>query len=302
MTLTSQNTTTEDVLSITLVMSIEYFFYGLYTVLFVLSIWVIQHVHAKRNTTTTSKTNQLHLTSMIVIFILTTSAIVLHSALNGQLILQNHFQDGAFGASSTPKLINSLGIIGHMSDHKVGVSPRTKIQISFYSSFVTDCLIIYRMYLIWGRRGRIVAVPLVISVLNHVLGFIMTFSALHKPIAHQDVLELTFFIIDLLNNVVITFLNAGRIWKINRNARSIMELRSNINYHRTAMKIIIESGILYAVILVILVITVIGHKPAVSSSILLIPMFLPPLASVPTLIIVQAGFKKIEEYPEDSVS
>ncbi|THU79820.1 hypothetical protein K435DRAFT_810398 [Dendrothele bispora CBS 962.96] len=182
MTLTSQNTTTEDVLSITLVMSIEYFFYGLYTVLFVLSIWVIQHVHAKRNTTTTSKTNQLHFTSMVVIFILTTSAIVLHSALNGQLILQNHFQDGAFGASSTPKLINSLGLLDYL-------------QLPY------ECQI-YRMYLIWGRRGRIVAVPLVISVLNH----------------------------------------AGRIWKINKNARSIMELRSNINYHRTAMKIIMSHG------------------------------------------------------------
>ncbi|THU83042.1 hypothetical protein K435DRAFT_436158 [Dendrothele bispora CBS 962.96] len=289
----SQDTTTGDILFMVLVMSIQYFLYGLYTILFVLSIWVLQQSSATTKSKASVKANRLHFTSMIAIFIFTTSTIILHSILNGQLILLNQFQGNTFKKKSLPRVINNLHV--------------ATLMVFLTTNLITDLLIIYRMYCIWDKKRNVVLVPLVISVLSHVCGLIAT--PLITPnqgnlefLRIQDISLSAFIIINLVNNLVVTFLNVKRIWKINKAAKGISSLISNVRYYTRVITIIIESGILYAVTHIMLLIAVVllnGWKTAVSAPTTVIPIFLPPLASVPTLIIVQAGMRKKVQMSKD---
>ncbi|THV04593.1 hypothetical protein K435DRAFT_790813 [Dendrothele bispora CBS 962.96] len=262
---------TINILAVMLVMSVEYFLYGLYTTLFILSIWILRHVPPTKNMSpASSKTNQLHLTSLVVIFILTTFAVILHSVLNGQLILQQ----GASRESSFPRLISNLTIATLL----ICLITRSSNQICVFGFIIS---------------------PQELSGLSHVLnlgqkkkggsGSVYHFCV--KPClpqrdklkSHQgNIFEVVFFMINLVNNIVITSLNAQRIWKIDKGAKSRPGLKSSSNYFRKVIRIIVQSGILYTVTHVVVLIVIASQSQLFLAKPTKSPSSLSPIAQQAT--------------------
>ncbi|KAJ7744095.1 hypothetical protein B0H16DRAFT_1560178 [Mycena metata] len=126
------------------------------------------------------------------------------------------------------------------------------IVFAFNKSFVSAlACALYRCYTIWGCRWRIVLVPVILVTSTLVIG-LMTLTGLYPNLKLQYI-----YISSIIANLCLMFLTAGRIWWIRRASRTLQGTVSNTLRHRydRAIEMILESGIIYCVFSIGLMIT-----------------------------------------------
>ncbi|THU84967.1 hypothetical protein K435DRAFT_970943 [Dendrothele bispora CBS 962.96] len=148
-------------------------------------------------------------------------------------------------------------------------------------------------------------VPRIFCCINHILAIfallvVMSDSDREERIRLTQIFDSIFFVGNLLNNSLVTSLNARKIWEINQDAEAILRDRSVVmkRTYNHAMTVIIESGLIYTITHIVLLITVLK----VSSVSTVVPIFVPILASIPTLIVLRAGMGVAVESVEQTVT
>ncbi|KAJ8074663.1 hypothetical protein PM082_022241 [Marasmius tenuissimus] len=144
------------------------------------------------------------------------------------------------------------------------------------SNLVTDIILIWRCYVIWGSRRRVVALPGLLCLVNNVAGYLtivpkkgpwtpvsqLDFGILYNHGYHESdlsfkVLALGAFCGILFSNLLLTVLIAGRVLYISRQL-SLINSRPITRMYRTIIHASIESGVLYPI--AVFAYTVMGYE------------------------------------------
>ncbi|KAK1231603.1 hypothetical protein PQX77_005281 [Marasmius sp. AFHP31] len=173
---------------------------------------------------------------------------------------------------------------------------------------VAGAMLIHRCYLVWGRQKRI-AIPLAIlssiSSLFCLAAGILTAIGLEELrrsvtsaniILSADTYNLVGTIVSTVVNVAVTLLTAGRIWRINRQSQARLDIEKDTKKFSTAIRIILESGIIYPTVMIVHLIVVKGSSmrkelPPID----LYPVVVLSAGIAPTLAIVRAQIAKLTE-------
>ncbi|KAF8164385.1 hypothetical protein K438DRAFT_1984719 [Mycena galopus ATCC 62051] len=123
------------------------------------------------------------------------------------------------------------------------------------NNLVTDLLFLYRCYVIWGSRKRILVLPGILAVATMVMGCI-------SGLEHYGLIKMSSYIdprvpvcMAGVTNVLLTCLTAGRIWYIRRGVQALTGWRAVRKRYDTATAIILESGVLYTLCVILYVIS-----------------------------------------------
>ncbi|ESK93522.1 hypothetical protein Moror_1645 [Moniliophthora roreri MCA 2997] len=126
---------------------------------------------------------------------------------------------------------------------------------------IADSVLIHRLYTIWGSTTRVIAVPVLASVVANAFGFatgIMQILAFNPNIGTVEFsiktanFQLGYYATNAAVNSMITLMIAGRIWWTARDARRAISNRSEISKKfRTVVAMVLESGMIYPTVLVI---------------------------------------------------
>ncbi|KAJ7022409.1 hypothetical protein C8F04DRAFT_1138113 [Mycena alexandri] len=145
--------------------------------------------------------------------------------------------------SSTQHLMQVKGVIDNV--------------LALANNFAADSFFTYRCYVIWGDsryRLRVIAVPLLLLVFTTIFGITNALLAPHpstmnpvnvslSPVYSVGV-EITVGLGQILANLLLTGLAAGRIWWTRRNLRVIGETKLTQRCN-TAIAMLLESSALY---------------------------------------------------------
>ncbi|KAF7342285.1 hypothetical protein MVEN_01816600 [Mycena venus] len=149
------------------------------------------------------------------------------------------------------------------------------------NNLVTDSLFLFRCYMIWGSRWKVIVFPGLLVVSTFVAGCVAIAS---PTVSASQTLQQAPYIMAAITNLVLLFLTAGRIWWIRRGARQIGTTGLEDRYSKV-IAMIVESGAIYCIFTILLIVTYpMGFPFAVLQ---VIAMHLVNI--VPTLIIVRVG-------------
>ncbi|KAJ7132581.1 hypothetical protein C8R44DRAFT_774210 [Mycena epipterygia] len=173
---------------------------------------------------------------------------------------------------------------------------------SLTNNFLTDSLFLYRCYVIWGSQKRIIILPGLLMIGTVATGFLSVVS-----VSFQDA-TITYGLA-AATNVVLTALTAGRILWIRRDASHIPVDKSHIPVDKTvcprynmAIRLILESGVIYCIAAIVLLITSLGAakigSAAETSSVIVGGFFQSLLNIIPTFTLVYVG-RIAADTPED---
>ncbi|KAF8735513.1 hypothetical protein AX14_001946 [Amanita brunnescens Koide BX004] len=209
--------------------------YGAYTVLFVLTSWVL--VYRRQRGRPVHKTM---FGISLVMFILAT----MHIGVNFTRIIKAFiiFRNEPGGPAA---FFNELSEFTQIFGSTIYVA----------QTLVGDGVVLYRCYLVWGRRRSIIAFPCILFMGSFVTGVGILYSfARVEPDAEVFVQKLQEWIISFFSstfstNVICTGLVASRIWFVNRQT-SVFTGYSM----RPIIFLVIESGAVYSLTLLVLLI------------------------------------------------
>ncbi|KAJ6529449.1 hypothetical protein DFH09DRAFT_1185129 [Mycena vulgaris] len=170
------------------------------------------------------------------------------------------------------------------------------------NNLVTDSLLLYRCYVIWGSRKRILLVPGILILATMILGFISGLGYYRLISLAVDIDPRVPFTMATTTNILLMCLTAGRIWYIGRQAQTVTGQRFRQRYD-TAVAIILESGLLYCLCAIIYVISASLNSGSASAMIFngvawgLFQLGVVSCFSniVPTLILVRVGLGRSTE-------
>ncbi|KAJ7598601.1 hypothetical protein C8J56DRAFT_169818 [Mycena floridula] len=214
---------------------IQTLLYGAYTVVFALTFWVLVYKRPNRE-----PLNKSMLGFSVTMFVLAT----MHIAVNYSRILKAFvvYQDEPGGpASFFNQLSETTQILGS--------------AIYVVQTLVGDSVVLYRCYLVWGRRLSIIAFPFLLLLGSTACGIGILYSfAVVVPEAEIFVVQLqdwivSFFSLTLATNIICTSLVAFRIWHVNRQVMSFV----NHNFMPIIL-LVVESGAIYSATLLTLLI------------------------------------------------
>ncbi|KAK7022976.1 hypothetical protein R3P38DRAFT_2956742 [Favolaschia claudopus] len=117
------------------------------------------------------------------------------------------------------------------------------------NNLVTDSLFLYRCYVIWGRQKHILAVPAAFMLSTFAMGIWDTWMA------NSEAPKIMFGLA-ALTNITLTSLTAGRILWLWRKLPQINQDSTSSARCKRAVNIILESGALYCLGVVLLLIAV----------------------------------------------
>ncbi|KAJ8088190.1 hypothetical protein PM082_013741 [Marasmius tenuissimus] len=172
------------------------------------------------------------------------------------------------------------------------------------ANIAAETMLIHRCYTIWGSSKRVGIPLLVISTLGSlisIIGAILVSYGISQDttiehnvflIAVGEFLILIGFILSVLVNVSVTVLTAGRIWWVNRESKIYLGVNTD-NKLTHAMRIIIESGLMYPTMMItqaIIANTSGGLEDPLPVD--LVPVLVLSAAIAPALVIVRAHFDK----------
>lgn len=221
----------------------EAFFFGCYTVLFVLSTYLMQR---------RTRSRRLFNRPIFIISIMLYFSCAAHFALEF-----SHFYNA----------LATTGVYGFANETSVLVGADILISVT---DFFGQLILIYRCWLLWSRNYWIIVFP----TLTSVGGLACIAAAIHSllrinpssPIAPSSLvpLGLAGFILPLCANVFVTALIATRIWllsphRLHDDLRGVYVPQGR---GRAAIDIVIESGALYLVVQLIFVVLFAIHHPA----------------------------------------
>ncbi|KAF5353939.1 hypothetical protein D9756_007156 [Leucocoprinus leucothites] len=150
----------------------------------------------------------------------------------------------------------------------------------FVNNLIADILLIYRCYVIWSRSILVIIAPCICLLASLRVFYVQS------PQGDLFVDRRYIYIWMALGfNIVVTVLNASRIWWLSREVRKVLGPTLTRKYY-SAMVIIIESGAIYS--LYVLISQLI--KTVVDKNLIILDAGLTQVVSIaPTLIIVQVG-------------
>ncbi|KAL5531102.1 hypothetical protein ACEPAG_3978 [Sanghuangporus baumii] len=220
---------------------IQTLLYGAYTVVFILTVWVLLFKRAPQE-----PINKTMLAISIVLFVLAT----MHIGVNYTRIIKAFVthRDAPGGPAA---FFNQLSEFTQIFGSTIYVA----------QTLVGDGVVLYRSYLVWERKFRVIAFPCLLLLGSTACGIGILYSfAKVVPEAEIFVNELqnwivSFFSLTLATNIVCTALVAARIWMLNR---SIMSFASHS--YRPIIILVIESGAVYSVTLLALLILYKAHS------------------------------------------
>ncbi|KAJ7744100.1 hypothetical protein B0H16DRAFT_1560202 [Mycena metata] len=154
--------------------------------------------------------------------------------------------------------------------------------IFFTNNLVSDSLLLYRCFLIWGSQWPPVVLPGILVIATCAAGYNTTINSISHHAPLFDALAPNIFA--AVTNLTLVAFTVGRIWWIRRDAMRVFHGAEVLNCYNTAIAMILESGAL----LLVPTILVIMPTPAVLRDILKgIAVHLINIA--PTLIVVCVG-------------
>ncbi|KAJ7882626.1 hypothetical protein B0H14DRAFT_2565309 [Mycena olivaceomarginata] len=226
---------------------------GIYSVLFYQSVQVL----LSRRT----PNYKLHLGWMTTLFLLSTIHIALAYA---WAFITDTADTAIYELFSLKNPLPVLYLPGDpLSVHRIGILLKIRYTLA---NALADFIIIYRCYVIWGRRWRPVAFLAIAYVLTCIGGLLglLPLSGNAERAGMAVCIGTVFF-----TNVLGAGLAAGRIWWISRRAATFLGSRSRKKY-LDLTAILLESGLMYPAALALLIIVyLIPTTPVVSVLIVL---------------------------------
>ncbi|KAJ7083866.1 hypothetical protein C8R44DRAFT_822126 [Mycena epipterygia] len=164
----------------------------------------------------------------------------------------------------------------------------TEYVIFAMNYVVTDSLFLYRCYVIWGSQKKVVILPGVLILSTLVIGCVDGVSVSLAPVGDLDVRIP--YVMGLAINLVLLGLTAGRIWWMRRaTVHAGLDDAFRTRYN-TAVTIILESGAIYCICLIVVVITLsFEHDVPVIFLGITVGLSKQVLNIAPTLTIVRVG-------------
>jgi len=130
---------------------------------------------------------------------------------------------------------------------------------------IADGLFAYRCYLIWGPsyNKQIITLPLLLLLVTTALGGIAAYSN-NILYGGKSVVDTRIgFVFAIMTNLSLTGLTAGRIWWTQRELRIVGQDKYAKRYS-TAISVLLESGILYCVFLILVILALSYGRHATS--------------------------------------
>ncbi|KAF8184042.1 hypothetical protein K438DRAFT_1838139 [Mycena galopus ATCC 62051] len=172
-------------------------------------------------------------------------------------------------------------------DRLITLKIAQQIMLSI-NNFITDCIFMYRCYVIWGSRKKAIILPMLLMLLTS--GVAMWGSTTPAQVSGGD-LAIPFGLC-AITNVVLTVWTACRILWIRRTA-SLVDLDRTIRGRYTrATVIILESGAAYCIVAIFLIISALLDDVTFKVGIGLAQQL---LNIVPTFTLVYIGLKNMTE-------
>ncbi|KAF5354188.1 hypothetical protein D9756_007167 [Leucocoprinus leucothites] len=158
---------------------------------------------------------------------------------------------------------------------------RVRHSLYFVNNLIADMLLLYRCYAIWSHSIRVIIVPCICLLASFGLGIFYVGSSLYS-FAHRRYIYMW---MALTFNIVVTALNATRIWWMARETRKAIGPILARKYY-SAMVIIIESGAIYSIYSLIDQVL----KTVVGENLVILDAGLAQVVAIaPNLIIMQIG-------------
>lgn len=153
-----------------------------------------------------------------------------------------------------------------------------------YVMFVTntalaDTLLLYRCFVVWGCKKRVVLGPAVLLVAATIVGYLFEGASLSLFQHSWVYLAMTFTL-----NIILTILTAGRIWYLARTTKTIID-EGLLRRYNTTIAMLVESGLIYSVYMTFNL----AFQNNTTANALLDAGLIQIVGIVPTLIIVQVG-------------
>jgi hypothetical protein len=136
-----------------------------------------------------------------------------------------------------------------------------------FQAAMGDSFLLYRTWVVYDRNWTVIALPFLILIGDIFAGFGITAAelSLHSmpeaTATHPKIVPWTtsFFTLTLCLNVLCTGLIIGRIWRVSRNTASVRITESRV---QQIGRIILESGLIYTISSLIVVIVVVTRSTA----------------------------------------
>ncbi|KAF9262541.1 hypothetical protein L218DRAFT_903449 [Marasmius fiardii PR-910] len=264
-------------------LSIQFFAYGFYVLLFGICIRVLLKRENRSN-------KRLFLSWSIALFILAT---VSAGCETFRFIWKTVVEYAAVKTGDETGLIEF-----YTRNVQKNIMDGFFFSLFILTNLVADSILMYRCYILWGSRKLVILVPILATIAFTVIGFVglvmfaigskdQTIPSNLALVVRGDMLEMVYMVGSASVNTLLTLLTAGRIWWISREARALMGRPTGERY-RTIVAIILESGMLYPIF------SILHIALTETSDIVYVPVnFLPTVAQMgaiaPTLIIVRAS-------------
>ncbi|KAH8985689.1 hypothetical protein EDB92DRAFT_1345213 [Lactarius akahatsu] len=220
----------------------EAFLYGCYTVLFVVSVYLMR----RRSRGGSGFNRPIFIISIFLYF-----SCAAHFALEF-----NHFNN----------VLAATGVDGFANETNVLVGADILISVT---DFFGELILIYRCWLLWSRNYWIIILPSLTSIgglacVGMVIHLLLSINP-SSPIAPPSLvpLGLAGIVLPLCTNVFVTALIAARIWLLSpRKVRDLRGVYFPEGTGRMAIDIVIESGALYLVVQLVFVVLFAIRHPA----------------------------------------
>uniref|UniRef100_A0A0W0FV92 Integral membrane protein n=1 Tax=Moniliophthora roreri TaxID=221103 RepID=A0A0W0FV92_MONRR len=122
---------------------------------------------------------------------------------------------------------------------------------------IADSILLYRCFVIWESRKRVIIVPLLVLLATNVMGlighivFYVGMSMVQYELSTRtDTVNVAYSIANTVNTLLLTLMIAGRIWWRTRDARRFMGQEVGRTYKRIIL-VLVESGFMYSASLIV---------------------------------------------------
>ncbi|KAF9450829.1 hypothetical protein P691DRAFT_809353 [Macrolepiota fuliginosa MF-IS2] len=151
-----------------------------------------------------------------------------------------------------------------------------KMMLYLTSNLIADVFLIFRCYMVWGRRKRVITVPTILLLVSTVFGFVFQGLA---PSQARDY-GIIFLWLTFALNTSVASLIAFQIWWMSRELSRVPTGPVHTNKCCYIIAIVMESGALYPIYVLISVVV---------KSLVLRNSLAQVVGIVPTMVIIQIG-------------
>ncbi|KIK51597.1 hypothetical protein GYMLUDRAFT_265729 [Collybiopsis luxurians FD-317 M1] len=150
--------------------------------------------------------------------------------------------------------------------NRIGGYPTTLAQLAleFTNCIFADSILIWRLWVLWDRQWTIIVLPICLVIGSAALAydFVYEISKINSPEANysdvfarkSEVVGIVYGICTVVTNLLCTGLIAGRIWWHNRQMQLSLGRQMASKRYRAIFFTILESGTIYSMAWIILII------------------------------------------------